>query len=70
MKVGQRFLKKTPNRMTITSSDATGEELWEVVEIVSSDTVKCELKNTNISMYSGSGRFKLFNIEQVNDCLL
>ena len=51
--VGQKFSIVTENTMTISSRNATGVEVWEVKEIINEEKVKCELLDTNMSMYSG-----------------
>lgn len=55
--------------MTMTSGNAEGYKLWEITEFVDEHNVIAELRDTNVSMYSGSGRFKNFKIKDIENKL-
>lgn len=63
--IGKKFGITRENVMTVTSMNDTAYESWEIVEQIDESIVKCELKSTNASMYSGSGYFREFNINDI-----
>ena len=67
--IGKKFTITKENVMTITSVCARSYEIWEVVNEIKKDVYNCELKETNTSMYEGSGFFKEFTIDQINEVI-
>ena len=67
--IGRKFCITTSNTMTMTSGNAEGYKLWEITEFVDEHNVIAELRDTNVSMYSGSGRFKNFKIKDIENKL-
>jgi hypothetical protein len=63
--VGRKFNKYFSNVMTVTSMNSDGFQQWVVDSVIDKDTVYCELKSTDMSMYSGSGYFKEFKIKDI-----
>jgi hypothetical protein len=66
--VNKKFSIVTENTMTVSSRNATGVEVWEVKEIINEEKAKCELLDTNMSMYSG-GYCREFYIELIEGYL-
>ena len=62
--IGKGFSIVTENTRTVTSGNATGTEYWVVNSIIDQETVYCELKDTNMSMYSG-GYFREFKVKNI-----
>jgi len=63
--VGRSFEIHTTGRMTVTSMNADGYQQWKIDSVKSEGVLWCELKSTNMSMYSGGGYFKEFTIGEV-----
>jgi len=68
--VGREFIIRTENVMTVTSMNASGVERWAIDSVIGENRVYCELIDTNMSMYSGSGHFREFNILDIEDKLV
>jgi hypothetical protein len=68
--VGREFIVRTENVMTVTSMNASGVERWAIDSVIDENRVYCELIDTNMSMYSGSGHFREFNILDIEDKLV
>ena len=66
---GKKFTVIEENVMTMTSHCARSYKVWEVIEEVKESVYKCELKETNTSMYDGSGFFEEFTIDQINELI-
>ena len=63
--VGRKFNKYFNNVMTVTSMNSDGFEQWVVDSVIDEETVYCELKSTDMSMYSGGGYFREFKIKDI-----
>lgn len=68
--VGREFIIRTENVMTVTSMNASGVERWAIDSVIDENRVYCELIDTNMSMYSGSGHFREFSILDIGDKLI
>ena len=68
--VGKEFIIRTENAMTVTSMNATGVERWVIDSVIDAYTAYCELIDTNMSMYSGSGYFREFCILDIEGKLV
>ena len=66
---GKKFTVTEENVMTITSHCARSYNVWEVINEIKKDVYKCELKETNTSMYDGGGFFKEFTLDQINEVI-
>ena len=67
--VGKKFQIHTTGVRTVTSMNDDGYEQWYVDSVKEDGTLYCELKSTNMSMYSGGGYFKPFTVDQVKKYL-
>jgi len=68
--VGREFVIRKENVMTVASRSATGVERWIIDSVIGENRVYCEMIDTNMSMYSGSGYFRGFDILDIEDKLV